>query len=296
MFQFPSNGKVYSKLRRSLSISSDRGKEFQFPSNGKVYSKGEKDRPAWMWQRLFQFPSNGKVYSKVNDALIDNLTYLSFNSLQTGKCIQSSKRSIDLMIHNLVSIPFKRESVFKVRRSIIASRKIFTSFNSLQTGKCIQRHFVKEADGVYLVFQFPSNGKVYSKTLLEKRPQGTRSLVSIPFKRESVFKDNRRSRDNRTTSFNSLQTGKCIQSSKRSIDLMIHNLVSIPFKRESVFKDSRVPLFYCSWLVSFNSLQTGKCIQRRLTTGDIMLSKNEFQFPSNGKVYSKAKRGGTISI
>ena len=62
------------------------------------------------------------------------------------------------------------------------------------------------------VFQFPSNGKVYSKD-----GKGTKSIVwkcvSIPFKRESVFKEKRRA----------------VSSTPRS-------LVSIPFKRESVFK------------------------------------------------------------
>ena len=37
---------------------------FQFPSNGKVYSKCQLSRNAANWETLFQFPSNGKVYSK----------------------------------------------------------------------------------------------------------------------------------------------------------------------------------------------------------------------------------------
>ena len=64
-----------------------------------------------------------------------------------------------------VSIPFKRESVFRVGPLIIAVAAI-------------------------TVFQFPSNGKVYSEEV--------RKLVAA----------------NGRTRFNSLQTGKCIQSSE----------------------------------------------------------------------------------
>ena len=60
-----------------------------------------------------------------------------------------------------------------------------------------------------LKFQFPSNGKVYSKT--KNKRKGTLN----------------------NKSFNSLQTGKCI-ARKEVIMTNILRLVSIPFKRESV--------------------------------------------------------------
>ncbi len=63
------------------------------------------------------------------------------------------------------------------------------------------------------MFQFPSNGKVYSKTV-PSCFTAFRARVSIPFKRESVFK------------------GEPEQASKRG-----RFNVSIPFKRESVFKE-----------------------------------------------------------
>ena len=62
----------------------------------------------------------------------------SFNSLQTGKCIQSSGGW-----------------TFPVRHSLC--------FNSVQTGKCIQSQSVFNLMCVQYLFQFPSNGKVYSE-------------------------------------------------------------------------------------------------------------------------------------
>ena len=94
---------------------------------------------------MFQFPSNGKVYSK---------------SKQSGIPWVPTTDS--------VSIPFKRESVFKE----IASHEIL--------------EHLKE-------FQFPSNGKVYSKPGGDQDFFGAKIVnVSIPFKRESVFKVKRR--------------------------------------------------------------------------------------------------------
>ena len=137
-----------------------------------------------------------------------------------------------------VSIPFKRESVSKV--------------------KVHHLHFAPNG------FQFPSNGKAYPKAfeyftggygidiVFNSLQTGKRiqsggndhtgdgpSTVSIPFKRESVSKDDNRKSFGTTTS------------------------VSIPFKRESVSKVLRVPTLRVRQAKSFNSLQTGKRIQRQ---------------------------------
>ena len=114
----------------------------------------------------FQFPSNGKVDSKT--------------TLRARRIACLTKA---------VSIPFKRESGFKV--------------------------FEGESDGAAEVFrfQFPSNGKVDSKRRRFTIGKQPRLNVSIPFKRESGFKGN----------------------SKAS--QMCDYIVSIPFKRESGFKD-----------------------------------------------------------
>ena len=63
--------------------------QFQFPSNGKVYSKLGNYENANGGAIRFQFPSNGKVYSKAKIAEMMAGEKSSFNSLQTGKCIQS---------------------------------------------------------------------------------------------------------------------------------------------------------------------------------------------------------------
>ena len=63
---------------------------FQFPSNGKVYSEPIRQILLLLAYR-FQFPSNGKVYSEHlegNWHIVSRRNY-RFNSLQTGKCIQS---------------------------------------------------------------------------------------------------------------------------------------------------------------------------------------------------------------
>ena len=67
------------------------------------------------------------------------------------------------------------------------------------------------------MFQFPSNGKVYSKLLRLHYLAWDLVKVSIPFKRESVFKG---------------ELGK--------IKIERKTKVSIPFKRESVFKERRI--------------------------------------------------------
>ena len=95
--------------------------------------------------------------------------------------------------------------------------------------------------------------------------------VSIPFKRESGFKvEIEISRDGRIIAdgFNSLQTGKWIQSDSLGIDGEVTaQKVSIPFKRESGFK--------------VNASATGAWV------------KLKFQFPSNGKVDSKPYPGSS---
>ena len=62
-----------------------------------------------------------------------------FNSLQTGKPIQSGPSTIPSKSnHILVSIPFKRESLSKETVKLADKELNANSFNSLQTGKPIQ--------------------------------------------------------------------------------------------------------------------------------------------------------------
>ena len=246
------------------------------------------------------------------------LTYLmavlSFNSLQTGKRIQSRHCSIKCMPSVNVSIPFKRESVFKVYLINWFSDEIVYGFQFPSNGKAYSKSLNSSLRQRLILFQFPSNGKAYSKVWLQYAPTGGVG-VSIPFKRESVFKELQRQIVYEfyiLDSFNSLQTGKRIQSSTCILYIIyMYILVSIPFKRESVFKEwwyycygrlfrrvsipfKRESVFKVGRTIcsspashlSFNSLQTGKCIQSLLGIRYNPM-KRKFQFPSNGKVYSK---------
>ena len=87
---------------------------------------------------MFQFPSNGKAYPKKCRFFGLHFKALSFNSLQTGKPIQSDSETVEkLNDPNEVSIPFKRESLSKAVLADMITE--VESFNSLQTGKPIQR-------------------------------------------------------------------------------------------------------------------------------------------------------------
>ena len=165
----------------------------------------------------FQFPSNGKVYPKRQTGINQPPhLMLSFNSLQTGKCIQ--------------------------RQEHHAFRRMLQKFQFPSNGKVYPKNRSCHTSVVILyLFQFPSNGKVYPKVsetgLVDE--QENRCFVSIPFKRESVSKVTERKPSKAyPPSFNSLQTGKCIQRPK-------YNALGTTRQR------------------GFNSLQTGKCIQRK---------------------------------
>ena len=174
-----------------------------------------------------------------------------------------------------VSIPFKRESVSKEDEE----------FNIEDNGGVIvsipfKRESVSKGTsassegGLPTVFQFPSNGKVYPKLANPRGIKG-RSHVSIPFKRESVSKgidDGGRVEINRGFQFPS--NGKVYPKVVATVatTATTNPRVSIPFKRESVSK--------------------ADC-----PTSCLTVSKEVFQFPSNGKVYPKssgAVRGDVV--
>ena len=214
-FQFPSNGKVYSESEFTMSLSFS-ATWFQFPSNGKVYSEISSNGTGTA-NKVFQFPSNGKVYSELliiesPEAPLQN----GFNSLQTGKCIQRNRTNEE-------------------------TEADLESFNSLQTGKCIQSQ----------------EGSVFSE-------QGS-DQVSIPFKRESVFRVTR------------LETEAVIYK------------VSIPFKRESVFRVRGRGRQRSFRIGSFQFPSNGKVYSEVAAAEELggEFATIRFQFPSNGKVYSE---------
>ena len=138
-------------------------------------------------------------------------------------------------------------------------------------------------------FQFPSNGKVEPKS--EKKTIGRfgRYWVSIPFKRESVAKDDlSKIYDGETYSFNSLQTGKWRQRLHQPISHAIRTGVSIPFKRESVAKVYMLVANVLA-IVLFQFPSNGKVEPKSVTTPRNMTEATMFQFPSNGKVEPKTE-------
>ena len=219
-------------------------KRFNSLQTGKCIQRAWKSAFTKADDEAFQFPSNGKVYSEKQKIYLSaHRRHLCFNSLQTGKCIQSGTGGPVQELYDNVSIPFKRESVFRVapRRHNGGSResKVSIPFKRESVFRVFSNpvHRVKR-----LLFQFPSNGKVYSERHKQICRICRRGYVSIPFKRESVFRD----RDG--------------HSRKR-----LGEIVSIPFKRESVFRVFSADAATRPVIVAnrFNSLQTGKCIQRR---------------------------------
>ena len=112
----------------------------------------------------------------------------SFNSLQTGKYIQ---RLMTCAMRSswCVSIPFKRESISKALAA--SGVKVFNfRFQFPSNGKVYPKNPNPRLQTIHNPqFQFPSNGKVYpkSKSLAKRRINSI--CVSIPFKRESISKD-----------------------------------------------------------------------------------------------------------
>ena len=144
----------------------------------------------------FPFPSTGKVYSKADTHARSIGNTSGFHSLQTGKCIQRTELNGDNGEMTEVSIPFQRESVFKVTCST------WTGVTNLVSIPFKRESVFKDArieddstGGLYFLFPFPSNGKVYSKLI--------RALTT--------FGNN--------MSFHSLPPGKCIQSLQHTDDV-----------------------------------------------------------------------------
>ena len=234
----------------------------------------------------FQFPSNGKLHSNHRALPEPRRWSPCFNSLQTGNCIQTAQGPYGACSGWKVSIPFKRETAFKLENSPyeVDPEK---SFNSLQTGNCIQTTIRNDGTIVDLLcFNSLQTGNCI-QTFYWCRQLGHSYLVSIPFKRETAFK----------LSF--------LHHSYRML-----YVVSIPFKRETAFKqmdrktreffegtfqfpsngklhsNRNLPLPKNRLPACFNSLQTGNCIQTARWKVCSCARTAAFQFPSNGKLHS----------
>ena len=138
---------------------------------------------------MFQFPSNGKAHSDPHQARNGGRIDKGFNSLQTGRHIQTLTRK-ERLLFMLKKFQFpsngKAHSDFVLTASVFAAPSCFnslqtgrhiqtnltefsqnalnSSFNSLQTGRHIQtrqnHHPLNRRSR--RTFQFPSNGKAHS--------------------------------------------------------------------------------------------------------------------------------------
>ena len=138
LFQFPSNGKAYTK-RRSSTLTPRLPQKVSIPFKREGIYKVFTGATLPMKQK-FQFPSNGKAYTKrqlASDAGVG--VQKCFNSLQTGRHIQRGMSPLIKASTIPVSIPFKREGIYKDMRVKKNDRTRSLRFNSLQTGRHIQR-------------------------------------------------------------------------------------------------------------------------------------------------------------
>ena len=140
-----------------------------------------------------------------------------------------------------------------------------------------------------LVFQFPSNGKVFPNVSKKTLPACTVIKVSIPFKREGVSERiNQNVVDvKRMLRFNSLQTGRCFRT-KSAFLTKSRIRVSIPFKREGVSELSLHPPITACWeRVSIPFKREGVSEPQSAAWSGVTY---RFQFPSNGKVFPNVSR------
>ena len=213
----------------------------------------------------FQFPSSGKGCSKYSIPTNVLRSGMSFNSLQAGRGVQRLREIDPNEIKNrIVSIPFKREGVFKVGLSRYR-RHLKERFNSLQAGRGVQRQGgstrsqrrKKRFNSLQAGRGVQSN--YYRKTMMATKfsfnsLQAGRGVQSDASRVERIF--------GQSQCFNSLQAGRGVQSQNQlQQSLNCVKRVSIPFKREGVFKVT----------------------SRKRSPITIAL----FQFPSSGKGCSK---------
>ena len=213
-FQFPSNGKAHPNMIKVWYVLMVLCASFNSLQTGKHIQTSSTLRLMNQCTILFQFPSNGKAHPNTTKRLKLITAHNRFNSLQTGKHIQTIYRTE-------------------------VTRGAEESFNSLQTGKHIQTSLGIAVSSPLSGVSIPFKRESTSKRTMALIVLAASCRVSIPFKRESTSKP-------------------YLRASHRGISIP----VSIPFKRESTSKQKITFLWRCL-VSSFNSLQTGKHIQTK---------------------------------
>ena len=216
-------------------------------------------------QDKVSIPFKRESISKGLNWSTDTKVIPSFNSLQTGKYIQSYNIGETRLMKLKVSIPFKRESISKgeLKKSTnhILYHRVSIPFKRESISKACNR---TPATGTQLRVSIPFKRESISKGVHTRSCRCVVAIVSIPFKRESISKANASGRDHvRVLCFNSLQTGKYIQR-----------------KETAVQKSNAYTKFQFPSNGKVYPKEAGNVIVTNPTT-------NTFQFPSNGKVYPK---------
>ena len=149
-------------------------------------SKVETHREKLTEHAKFQFPSNGKAHSDSQTRLTATVG-TSFNSLQTGRHIQTYQRCLQ-GFQEVKEFQFPSNGKAHSDDEPIYFRITDENgFNSLQTGRHIQTQPITNAEIEAVSFQFPSNGKAHSDITIAVLAQCL-VAVSIPFKREGTFR------------------------------------------------------------------------------------------------------------
>ena len=183
----------------------------------------------------FQAPTNRKPHSDLRYPINSRVPQKSFNSLRTGRHIQTLQMKTQVFVFLTFQFPTngKAHSDFPTRHynpktkqsfnSLRTGRHIQTTggievekikrgFNSLRTGRHIQTKNALEIAVSNNAFQFPTNGKAHS----DYGPNFVKGSKALK-------------------GFNSLRTGRHIQTSGARFDGSRVG-VSIPYEREGTFR------------------------------------------------------------
>ena len=187
----------------------------------------------------FPFPSNGKAHSDHTICLFYEIARtISFDSLQTGRHIQTiTKLTVEVNLVN-VSIPFKREGTFRQPMMKKTKSSSHDCFNSLQTGRHIQT----------------LNG------VSRKLPRRHQCFNSLQTGRHIQTKTKTRSA-RKGKCFNSLQTGRHIQTVDASITHFVFTKCFNSLQTGRHIQTGSTIWLHVKPEFSFNSLQTGRHIQ-----------------------------------
>ena len=160
--------------------------------------------PKW-WVSI---PFKRESLSKDADNAMVLVQNNGFNSLQTGKPIQSTSADLSKVPYMQFQFPSNGKAYPKSQLSgLLAKKWVSIPFKR----ESLSKELAIKACKYINPFQFPSNGKAYPK-IIDLTITLTMAFVSIPFKRESLSKG--------------------ISAVQRKNG----GHVSIPFKRESLSK------------------------------------------------------------